>query len=243
MSDLKDREQNGGNEGLVDELSLPVDDAISRRDADGHGRFRGLCVVYGDSNRSVFLQEFLKWFVRNASRGELDKLRKAIASRAKVVGKGRKRGRPRVEEDDDLRHSVKVSAWRRIVDGWTWWQIAESAGMKPTKANIKTLERRLSRNVDQYAAIIWRACADAGFWHTSASFESNLVALQKGLETNKLRQWLWAKTGLPFPQVQSAEGCIKIVLALAPRGKKTAADEFARRWKKQAKQPSPSVKK
>jgi hypothetical protein len=140
-------------------------DASLEFDRDGHGPFRNMCLVYGDFHRTVFLQEIINWFVRSASKVELAALRKAVSWRSAHVSKGGKRGRPRERDDAAWLVKAKVEAWHRIVEGWTWWKIAESEGLKPTRKNIRTIERTLTRRQDRYAAIIWEACRSiAGVW-------------------------------------------------------------------------------
>ncbi len=194
-------------------------------DSDGHGPFRNMCLVYGDFHRTVFLQEIINWFIRSASKAELAALRKAVSLRSADVRKGGKRGRPRGRDDADWLVRVKIAAWRRIVERWTWRRIAESEGLKPNRRNIRTIERTLTRRQDQYAAIIWEACSMAGVWKTGADSDTNRARLEKGLETQRLRLWLWSKAGLPFKEL--SEGCKKIVLALVPRGGEAAGRELA----------------
>ena len=219
--------------------SQSVADMDSEVDKDGHGHFRDLCVAYGDFYRPVFLQEFMDCFVRNANRTELAELKKAIAMRAAKPVKGKSKGRPRSEEDEGWLTKAKVVTWRRIVDGWTWWKIAESEGIKPTKSTIKVIERTLSRQVDQYAAIIWRACASAGIVPAESDTGTRIgTHLEERLKTRQFRLWLSQKTGLPFdrfPQRDLSDGCAKIVLELAPRGRKANAQELVRRVKYRAR--------
>jgi hypothetical protein len=203
-------------------------------DKDGHGPFRDTCVVYGDFYRPIFLQEFLNWFIGSANKTELAILRKAVSARAATAGRGAKKGRPRAQDDADWLVKVKIEAWRRIVEGWTWWKIAESSGMKPTRGNIRALERTLSRRQDRYASIIWQACAAAGVWKTGNDPQTSLAYLERNLTTRKCQEWLWAKSGLPFgrfPEEDLTVGSKKIVLTLAPRGEKAAASELVRRMK------------
>ena len=225
--------------------SQNVSEAALEMDEDGHGHFRDLCVAYGDFYRPVFLQEFLDCFVRNATKTELAELRKAIAIRAAEAGKGKRKGRPRSEKDEGWLTKAKVVTWHRIVDGWTWWKIAESEGMKPTKSTIKMIERTLSRQVDQYAAIIWRACASAGIVPAESDTGTRIgTHLEEGLKTRQFRQWLWLKTGLPFdrfPQRDLSDGCAKIVLELALRGRKANAQELVRRVKYRARKTRSSA--
>lgn len=199
-------------------------DATPDFDRDGHGPFRDMCCIYGDFHRAVFLQEIMDWFVRSANKTELAILRKAVARRSAHVGKGGKRGRPRGSDDAQWLNKAKVEAWHRIVDGWTWWEIAESEGLKPNQRNTRTIERTLSRRQDQYAAIIWEACSMAGIWKPGANSNINFARLVECLETKFLQQWLWLKAGLPFKELP--EGCKKTVLTLAPRGGEAAGTEL-----------------
>ena len=211
------------------EASPEMEDSTAAMDADGHGHFRDLCLVYGDFYRPVFLEVIQEWFVRGANKDEIAVLRKAISTRAASAGKDRKQGRPRAQDDSDWLIAAKIAAWRHIVDGWTWWQIAESDDMKPNRSNIKTIERTLSRRVDRYAAVIWRACIDLGSWKWQDDEQSNLARIEVDLRrAEMLRAWLWVKAGLPFgrfPERDLTEGCTKIVLTLAPRGEKADAEE------------------
>ncbi len=55
----------------------------------------------------------------------------------------------------------------------------------------------------------------AGVWKPGADSDTSRARLEGGLETQRLRQWLWLKAGLPFKEL--SEGCKKIVLTLASR--------------------------
>lgn len=198
-------------------------------DRDGHGPFRNLCVLYGDFHRPVFLEEFLTWFIRNATKAELSVLRKAVSARSSEIGKGGKKGRPRAQESKDWLVSAKTATWHRIVDSWTWRRIAESEGLKPSSENIRTIERTLSRRQDQYAAIIWNACSWVGVWRVG-DVETNLTRIKSALDSARFRQWLWIKAGLFGPSADGdwVNGCKKIVLALVFRGEKAAGEELIR---------------
>ena len=213
-------------------------------DRDGHGPFRDMCLVYGDVNRPVFLQEIINWFVRSANKDELAALRRAMALRSGDVRKGGKRGRPRAWDDSDWLMRVKTDAWRRIVEGRSWRNIAEYEGLKPNRTNIRTIERTRTRRQDEYAAKIWDAAVQADVWRCSAALESNLRRLDEAMNTPRFRQWLWVKAGLFGPRSNNewTEGCRKIVLALAPRGGRAAGAELvhAMRYRKKRREHSPS---
>src|SRR5271154_1146915 len=219
-------------------------DAALDMDRDGHGPFRNICLIYGDSNRTVFLQEIIDWFIRSASNTELAALRRAVALRSNALPKGNKRGRPRARDDSDWLVGVKTDAWRRIVEGRTWKSIAEGEGLKPSRADVRTIERTRSRRQDEYAAIIWGAATHADVWRGADALESNLKRLNEAMDTSRFRQWLWVKAALFGPSSDSEwiEGCKKIVLTLAPRGGRAAGAELIRiiRYRKKKRQNSSS---
>jgi len=197
-------------------------------DADGHGHFRDLCLIYGDFHRAVFFQEIVNWFVHNASAAELAGLRKAIAERARDLGKGGKKGRPRASDNPEWLVGAKLTIWHRIVEGRTWWKVAELQGLKPTKGSIRTIERTLSRRQDKYSAVIWKACVEADVWRRGESGEARLERLGRALESVRFRQLLWVRAGLFGPLKDSLwiEGCKKTVLALVERGGEAAGREL-----------------
>ncbi|HKO03794.1 MAG TPA: hypothetical protein VJW51_03550, partial [Candidatus Acidoferrales bacterium] len=120
---------------------------------DPHATLHDLCLAYGDFNRPVFLEAILRWFVDSADPKELAALRRAIRDRAKVLTHGGKGGRPRAEHDPNwLRRSAQL-AWQKDILHWTWPKIAATAGIKPTLANIRTLQNRR----DRFALLVWRA--------------------------------------------------------------------------------------
>jgi hypothetical protein len=182
-------------------------------DEDGHGPFRDSCVIYGDFYRPVFLEEFVRWFVRSADKAELAVLRKAVRVRAAAIRKGGKRGRPRARDDDEWLIKAKVETWQRHILGWSWPQIAIEAGLEPTRPNCRTLQRRQ----DEFAAMIWRALPP---------YAEQPERLKTLLESKAIQQLLWVRVGLPFKT--HPEECKKIVLALAPRGLKAQADIITR---------------
>jgi hypothetical protein len=212
--------------------------------AEAHGPFRNMCLVYGDFYRSVFLQEIINWFIRSASGTELTALRKAMTSRSDTLPKRGKRGRPRARDDSQWLVAVKTDAWRRIVEGRTWKSIAECEGLKPSRADIRTIERTRSRRQDEYAAIIWSASVHADVWRSADMVESNLRRLSDAMNTPRFRQWLWVKAALfgPSSDNEWVEGCKKIVLTLTPRGGRAAGAELARliRYNQKKRQRSPS---
>jgi hypothetical protein len=184
-------------------------------DYDPHGHFRDLCMLYGDSNRPVFLNEIREWFIRGANKQELSEIRKAVGARAKGLRGGGKRGRPRARDDENFLIRARLTAWRRVVLRWTWKQIVREAGLKATKPNERTVQRR----VDYLAAMIWRALPDA-------RLAEDAERLRKILELKPIQDLLRFEVGLPFRD--HPEECKKIVLELAPRGLKASAEITAR---------------
>lgn len=220
------------------------EDATLDMDTDGHGPFRNMCLIYGDFHRTVFLQEIIDWFIRSASNTELAALRRAVALRSNALPKGSKRGRPRARDDSDWLVAVKTDAWRRIVEDRTWKNIAESEGLKPSRGDLRTIERTRTRRQDEYAAIIWGAATHADVWRGADTLESNLRRLSEAMDTPRFRQRLWVKAALFGPSSDSEwiEGCKKIVLTLTPRGGRAAGAELIRiiRYRKKKRQNPPS---
>jgi hypothetical protein len=100
-------------------------------------------------NRSVFLQGIYR-FCWKANRAELEELRKAIRRReAKLRPKsGKKRGRPRAGTDPAWMSGAHTVRFGMTVLGWTWARAAVESGLKPTKANIRTVQRRQKQLAD-----------------------------------------------------------------------------------------------
>lgn len=174
-------------------------------DFDPHENFRSLCLLYADFNRPVFLEQITQFIAGAAtSKIELTSIANAIKVKKRLLGKKTRVGRPRGEDDRDWLVRVKTEAWQRHVLGWEWSRIAVEAGMRPTRPNVRTIQRRQ----DKYAAMIWLALP---------THPEDPVDLSKLLDQIKIQQWLWVQVGLPFADLP--EGCKKIVMALAPRGK------------------------
>jgi hypothetical protein len=213
----------------VVEPRVSVEEAIARMDSDGHGRFRDICTVYGDGYRDVFREAFRNSFIRNANKAELAFLRKAIQERSGRIAHLGERGRPRNQNDRTWLANTKIAVWQHIVDCLTWRQIAKSRGMYPTKTNIRTIQRTLKRQIDQYALMIWQACIEAGVWQPGADPPEQLALIEKKLEVPLFRELLWVRVGLPFARLPGndlTEGCRKIVLALALRGEHASGREL-----------------
>jgi hypothetical protein len=113
-------------------------------DDDPHGDFRNLCMLYGDFNRGVFLEEILNFIAGfGATKAELSAIRTAVQKRAKQLPKRPRKGRPRAEEDREWMQRAIAAAYRKHVLGWSWSRVTESLGMKPTKPNIRTVQRQM----------------------------------------------------------------------------------------------------
>jgi len=176
---------------------------------DSHAKFRELCMLYGDFNRAVFLEEILNFIAGfGATAAELSAIRAAVQERTKKLGKRSQRGRPRAEQSEAWMQSALTAAYRKRVLGWSWSRVTESAGMKPTKPNIRTVQRQ----IEQVAEIVADAIP-AEWWETVVVSGRYGRKLQEGaLDSRKLRLWLISKTGLRFDT--RPEECKKLIEAL-----------------------------
>jgi hypothetical protein len=116
-------------------MDATVDDSEELR----HGHFRDLCMLYGDFNRPVFLEEVLI-FLRSANKEEIATIRRSGQRRTEILRHGGRRGRPRAHDDPDWLHKAFMEIWQKEILGWTWQKIASEAGMEPSKPNIRTLQ-------------------------------------------------------------------------------------------------------
>jgi hypothetical protein len=176
-----------------------------------HGHFRDLCMLYGDFNRPVFLEEVLN-FLRGAGEQELISIRERIQRRAKQLRTGGKKGRPRGQDDPNWRGQALKQVWQREIFGWSWPKIASAARMNPTKPNIRTLQRRR----EEVAEMIWR----------KLPAYTDLPDLERLLSQKDVQTLLRFEVGLPFKT--NPEECQKLILKLAPLGLKVAADSLTR---------------
>ena len=182
-----------------------LNETFSNSEIDSHGHFMELCMLYGDFNRPVFLGEIRHWFIRNADKAELTTIRKAVQARTRTLKGGGGRGRPCAQDDENFLSKARVTAWQRIVLGWSWPKILEDAGLEVTKTNKRTAKRRL----DYLAAVIWSAVPQSQHIEEPEK-------LNNDLEAKTIQRLLQSKTGLPFHI--HPEECKKIILELAPRG-------------------------
>jgi hypothetical protein len=173
---------------------------------DSHAKFRELCMLYGDFNRAVFLEEILNFILGfGATKAELSAIRTAVQKRTKQLAKRAQRGRPRAEQSEAWMQSALTAAYRKRVLGWSWSRVTESVGMKPTKPNIRTVQRR----VQQYAEFTFDAVAPLNIWEPGQLRRK----LRDGvLDSKRVQLQLKSKTGLPFDT--RPEECKKLIEAL-----------------------------
>lgn len=184
-----------------------------------HDSFRYDCMLYGDFNRPVFLEEILR-FISSAitSKAELAAIRKAVLKRTKRIETSR-RGRPRAWDDEAWIQKAITTAFRRHVLGWSWPKIATEAKIQPTKPNIRTLQRQELL----FAELIFDSLPTNGCWETGAYGER---LRETAFDTKATQRWISGQTGLPFEE--RPEECKKIVIALAPLGLQPSTDTFMR---------------
>jgi hypothetical protein len=88
---------------------------------DSHAKFRELCMMYGDFNRAVFLEEILNFISGfGATKAELSAIRTAVQKRTRRLAKRPQRGRPRAGEDREWMQRAVAAAYRKHVLGWGW---------------------------------------------------------------------------------------------------------------------------
>jgi hypothetical protein len=178
-------------------------------DDDPHAKFRDLCMLYGDFNRSVFLEEILHFIAGfGATKTELSAIRSAVQKRAKQLPKRAQKGRPRSSDDRVWMRGVVAAAYQRYVMKWSWPRVTEAQVKTPTKANIRTVQRQIA----QWAKIIADAIPPQ-FLETVISSERYETKLREGAVDSKRAQlWLTSKTGLRFDT--RPEDCRKLVEAV-----------------------------
>lgn len=189
---------------------------------DPHGNFRDLCMVYGDFNRPVFLEEILRFLSSwITSRGEIEAIRDALRKSEKRIKKRQraKRGRPRAWDNEGWVQTAMTAAFRRRVLGWSWPKVTESMGLEPTRPNIRTIQRRELR----FAEFIFDAIPPTGAWEDDRYGKELRPDI---LDDKHVQQWIRTKTGLPFDE--RPEECKKIVFALAALGSKPANESLMR---------------
>ena len=187
---------------------------------DPHAHFRDLCMVYGDFNRPVFLEEILRFLSSWAtSRGEIEAIRSALRKGEKRIKERQraKRGRPRAWDNEGWIQKAMTAAFRRRVLDWSWPKVTESMGLEPTRPNIRTIQRRELR----FAELIFDAIPQSGAWEDGQYG----IKLRSGILDHKpVQRWIMIKPGLPFDD--RAEECKQMVLALAPLGSKASTNSW-----------------
>jgi hypothetical protein len=163
-------------------------------------------MMYGDFNRAVFLEEILNFISGfGATKGELSAIRTAVLKRTRCLAKRPQRGRPRAGESDAWMQKALTAAYRKRVLGWSWSRVAESIGMKPTKPNIRTVQRRER----QFAEVVLGALTTLNVWKPG---EFGRTLKQNVLDHKPYQRIVMRKTGLPFDT--RPEDCKKLVEAL-----------------------------
>lgn len=150
----------------IDEFESPLNDP--------HLRFRTDWMMTSDFSylRPALLQQILL-FIADAEKNELAIIRKTVARRASRMSKDR--GRPDLEEDDQLLYQCRLVTWRRIIDRKDTQEIVmelcekklwKTGIVPPTRnrdgeethpGNIQTVRGQLWRLENYLAALIWRA--------------------------------------------------------------------------------------
>jgi hypothetical protein len=184
-----------------------------------------MCLVYGDFQRPVFLEEITN-FISSASVDELRAVREAIQTRTRALRGQRSKGRPRAQEDRQFMTAAKIEAYYRYALGWDWKKVAEEEKLWPTKrrTSLDKIIRTYERRMDRLAAMIYRAVPLIYVQRSDPRSGPVTVSLKPGVLDHKpLQQWLWVQVSLPFRRMPDA--CKKIVEALYPRGLQAATRE------------------
>ncbi|MFY9730226.1 MAG: hypothetical protein WB723_08480 [Candidatus Acidiferrales bacterium] len=184
-------------------------DAHPPDDDRRHDAFRDLCMLYGDFNRAVFLEEILNFIAGfGATKAEISAIRTAVQKRTKQLAKRPQRGRPRAAEDHEWMQRAVAAAYHKHVQGWSWSRVTESVGLKPTKPNIRTVQRQIAQLTEIIADAI-----PPEFLETTIGGGRYRHKLREGaLDSSRAWLWLWSKTGLRFDT--QPEECKKLVEAL-----------------------------
>jgi hypothetical protein len=176
---------------------------------DPHAKFRDLCMLYGDFNRAVFLEEILNFIAGfGATAAELSAIRTAVQKRNKQLAKRPQRGRPRAGEDRQWMQQAVAAAYRKHVVRWSWSRVTESMGMKPTKPNIRTVQRRIAQVAELFADALPPELLEPAI--VGGRYGRRLR--EGALDSSRAQLWLQSKTGLRFDT--RPEDCKKLVEAL-----------------------------
>lgn len=191
-----------------DEIAPSSDEYPYHRDQ--HDWFRDYCMLYGDFNRPVLLEEILL-FIGVANRSEVSEIRRAVQNRTKRFKGERKKGRPAAEKDWEWMSLAQTEAWRMYALGWDWKKVVEAEGVKPTETSYRTLQRRL----DRLAGMLYGALPQWARGHEILGYVC--VPLEQAVSMPQVQQMIRMKIRLPFQS--HPDECRKVVLGLIPRGR------------------------
>ena len=175
----------------------------SHPDDPRHSEFLDLCLLYGDFNRPVFLKAIRHCFLESASTAELESLRRAFRDRAKSLRQHVKKGRPRAEQSAAWISSTLKLVWMRDIEGKSWRQIAQAAGLKPTRPNLRTVQVRR----DLFAVLVLKALPPR---------TDDPAHLDNFLDNKRVQLLLRSRLALPF--LTHPRESRKIVQVLVSRG-------------------------
>jgi hypothetical protein len=166
-------------------------------------------MLYGDFNRAVFLEEILNFIAGfGATAAELSAIRTAVQKRTKQFAKRPQRGRPRAGEDRQGMQRAVAAAYRKHVLKWSWSRVTESMGMKPTKPNIRTVQRRIAQVAEVFADALPPELLEPAI----AGGHYGRKLREGALDSPRVRLFLKSKTRLRFDT--RPEDCKKLVEAL-----------------------------
>jgi len=120
---------------------------------------------------------------------------------------GGKRGRPRLEQTPEKQKEAFEIAREKHIEGLTWEQIACRRGMKPTKANIRTLTRKVS----EFAEMVFNRLRRAGVGERGEGMDETLA-------WRLIRDAMLDDLGFRFDRDEAA--CIRLAKILFPIGRK-----------------------
>jgi hypothetical protein len=101
-----------------------------------------------------------------------------------------------------------AAGYRRHVMKWSWPRVVEAGGMKPTKPNIRTVERQ----IQQVTEIIADAIPPELLETVTVGGRYGKKLRECALDSPRVRLFLKSKTGLRFDM--RPEECKKLIEAL-----------------------------
>jgi hypothetical protein len=210
-------------------------------DADGHGKFRDFCTIYGDFYRPAFETEILK-YLRTANRAELKAIRKAVQEREKQLRNRGKSLGPGEQFDAEWLKEAKLPLTPlqprgrehnkrgrpRAHSDWDWIAKARRAAWQRHVLGwnwMKIVEHaglRPSKENWQGVERILRRRVDqyaALLWNAIPLGARGPAGIrERSLDDRTTQYYLRDRAGLPFDS--HPEQCKKLVLKLARRGQK-----------------------